>query len=371
MRNRQDIYGMRLEGFRRLLRRRKLDAFLVTHPENRRYLSSYSAADHGIQESSGVLLIPLKGEPLLLTDSRFELQAKEEASGYRVELYARGLLPLLEKILQGMGAKKIGFESHYTLHSTANRMVEKLSVAGMELLPLHGLVEKMRLIKTEFEIEAHRASVLLNEKVFQRVLPRIVPGVTEVEVSLMIESTMRELGADKPCFETIVAFGVNGAKPHAVPGMESLAEGDVVLVDMGLALNGYCSDMSRTFVSGKAEELFLKRLRVVRKAQLAGQEAVCAGALCCDVDKAARKVIEEAGYGDYFAHALGHGVGLNVHEDPRLGSRSRKKLRSGMVITVEPGIYIPGWGGIRLENMLVVRDDGFELLNEDTTWLDA
>lgn len=364
------LYGNRLESLRGMLRRRKLDAILVSQPDNRRYLSAYSAADHGIQESSGCLLIPVKGQPYLLTDSRFQLQAESESPGFKVELYQKGLLALLVKLLSDLKIKNLGFESHYTLHLTAERMVKKLQGSGVILAPLAGLVEKMRVIKSEAEIEAHRQSVLLNEKVFRQVLPEMVSGVTEVDIALKIEGRMRSLGAERPSFETIVAFDENGAKPHAVPGKNRLREGGVVLVDMGLCLNGYCSDMTRTFMAGQTEDLFLDRLRVVREAQLAGQMAIREGVSCRDVDRAARKVIEDAGYGEYFGHALGHGVGLNVHEEPRLSSHSHKKLRSGMVVTVEPGIYIPGWGGIRLENMLVVRNDGYELLNQDTTGLD-
>jgi Xaa-Pro aminopeptidase len=194
--------------------------------------------------------------------------------------------------------------------------------------------------------------------------------MSEREIALAIELTMHELGAEGPSFDTIVAFGTNAAKPHAVPTDRILKTGDVVLVDMGLVLDGYCSDMTRTFVAGKPDTTYLERLRVVRKAQLAGINALRAGVTCKEVDQAARQVIEDAGYGKYFGHALGHGVGLAVHEEPRLSSRSRKKLKSGMIVTVEPGIYLPEWGGIRLENMVVVREDGAEPLNEDITGLD-
>ncbi len=368
-----NTFEIRLEQLRRLLRRRKLDGIIVSQPENRRYLSGYSATDHGIQESSGVLLVPARGNPYLLTDSRFQIQAEEEAEGFQVELYPKGLLALLGKLLPSLGVKRLGFESHYTLHLTASSMGTKLGGAGVELVPLSGLIEKMRVIKSEGEIESLRQSVLLNEKVFQQILPQIVPGVTEIELVLELERTMRHLGAERPSFDTIVASGENSAKPHAVPGNKCLAAGAVVLIDMGLCLKGYCSDMSRTLVAGTGagNEVFRERLQVVRRAQLAGQLAIREGALCCEVDRAARKVIEAAGYGPFFGHALGHGVGLNVHEGPRLSSRSRQKLRNGMIVTVEPGIYIPGWGGIRLENMVVVRPDGHELLGEDTTGLDV
>lgn len=228
----------------------------------------------------------------------------------------------------------------------------------------------MRVIKTEEEIQLIKKSVLLNEKVFQTVHKSIEPGMTEIEIALALEQTMRKMGAEGPSFETIVAFGQNAAKPHAVPCNRILKDGELVLIDMGLLLQGYCSDMARTFVVGKPKKKFLQRLRVVRKAQLAGIKAIRAGAVCREVDKAARKVIADAGYGDFFGHSLGHGVGLAVHEDPSLGPRNRTKLRAGMIVTIEPGIYLPDWGGIRLENMAVVREEGCDVLNEDTTGLD-
>ncbi len=360
----------RIHKLQKALRRRKLDAILITEPGNRRYLSGYTAADHSIEESSGLLLIPSQGTPYLLTDSRFSLQAEEEASVFAIELYAKGLFTLLKQILPRMGVKRLGFESHYFLHSSAAKLEKMTGSIDVELEPLTGVVERMRVIKTEDEIRLLKKSVLLNERVFQLVYSTIEPGMTEIEIALAMELTMRELGAEGASFDTIVAFGANAAKPHAVPTDRALKSGEIVLIDMGLVLNGYCSDMTRTFVAGKPGATYLERLRVVRKAQLAGINAIRAGAVCRDVDQAARRVIKDAGYGDFFGHGLGHGVGLAVHEEPRLGPRSRKKLQAGMIVTIEPGIYLPEWGGIRLENMAVVRDDGCEVLNEDVTGLD-
>ncbi len=360
----------RIKKIQTSLQRRKLDAVLITEPHNRRYLSGYTAADHGIQETAGVLLIPKKGKPWLLTDSRFTLQAKEEALGFTVELYIKGLYALLEKLLPALKVRRLGFESHYFLHSSAKKLEEMLEKTNIELVPLLDLVERMRAIKTKKEIELIKESVLLNEQVFQTIHKTITPGMTEIEVAWALEQTMRTIGAEEPSFETIVAFGSNAAKPHAVPTNRVLEDGEIVLIDMGLVLQGYCSDMTRTFVVGKPKKKFRQRLRVVRKAQLAGIKAIRAGAICREVDKAARKVIANAGYGDFFGHSLGHGVGLAVHEAPGLGPRNRKKLQVGMIVTIEPGIYLPGWGGIRLENMAVVREDGCEVLNDDTTGLD-
>ena len=360
----------RIKKIQRSLQQRKLDAVLITEPHNRRYLSGYTAADHGIQESSGVLLIPKKGKPWLLTDSRFSLQAEEEAQGFTIEVYKKGLYTLLKKLLPALKVQRLGFESHYFLHSSVVKLEKITGEIKVELVPLLDLVERMRVIKTEQEIQLIKQSVLLNEQVFQAIHKTIAPGMTEIEIAFALEQTMRTMGAEFPIFETIVAFGTNAAKPHAVPTNRVLQDGELVLIDMGLVLHGYCSDMTRTFVVGKPKKKFRQRLRVVRKAQLTGIKAIRAGAVCREVDKTARKVIDDAGYGDFFGHSLGHGVGLAVHEAPGLGPRNRKKLQAGMIVTVEPGIYLPEWGGIRLENMVVVQEDGCEVLNQDTTGLD-
>jgi Xaa-Pro aminopeptidase len=363
------VTEQRIHKLQATLRGRNLDAILITEPGNRRYLSGYTPHDHDIQESSGSLLIPKKGTPWLLTDSRFELQAREEAKGFAIELYRKGLSTLLKKLLPALGVRQLAFESHYFLHSAVGK-VEQVLAGTAELVPVTGLIERMRVIKSEDEIRLLKESVSLNERVFHTVYHTIAPGMTELEIALAIEQTMRELGAERPSFDTIVAFGSNAAKPHAIPGKRVLQSGEIVLIDMGLVLNGYCSDMTRTFVAGEADTVFLDRLRIVRKAQLAALTSIRAGAICRDVDAAARQIITDAGYGRAFGHGLGHGVGLAVHEAPRLSHRNRKKLQAGMIVTVEPGIYIPGWGGIRLENMAVVRESGCELLNENVAGLD-
>ncbi len=360
----------RLVRLQATLRGRKIDALLVTQPDNRRYLSGYTAPDHGIQESSGVLLIPADGRPFLLTDSRFTLQAEAEASSFQVEVYTRGMLKLLERLAGRLGLGSLAFESDYLLHSTFQRLAAMADRHGLALLPQHGLVERMRAVKSEAELALLRQSTALNERVFQSVYNTIEPGMTEREIALALELTMREMGAEGPSFETIVAFGTNAARPHAVPTDRELLPGDLVLIDMGLIFQGYCSDMTRTFVAGRPDQTFLDRHRLVRRAMLAGIEAIREGVTGQEVDRAARRVLTEGGYGQYFGHGLGHGVGLAVHEEPRLSQRYRKQLKAGMVVTVEPGLYLADWGGIRLENMVIVGKTGGEVINQDTTSLD-
>jgi Xaa-Pro aminopeptidase len=360
----------RVHALQQRLQQRTLDALLVTEPQNRRYLSGYTAPDHGIQESSGVLLIPQAGRPFLLTDSRFSLQAQEETQGYTVEIYRKGLVALLKELLPALGLRNLAFESHYVLHSTAGKLERLAGELGLTLHPRLGLIERLREIKDAQEIQDIQASVALNEQVFQRIYADLRPGITEKELARRIEQTMQERGAEGVSFPPIVAFGSHAAKPHAIPTDRVLQRGDLVLIDMGLVLHGYCSDMTRTFVFGPADALFVERLRLVRAAQQAAVETIRAGCLSSTVDLAARERIAAAGYGDFFDHSLGHGVGLAVHEAPRLSHHSRKRLEAGMIVTVEPGIYLPEWGGIRLENMVLVQEEGCKVLNQDCTGLD-
>ncbi len=363
-------YAARIQKLKTILRRKKFDAILISQPQNRRYLTGYTAMDHGIQETSGLLLVPSHGTPCLLTDFRFKEQAKSEVADCKIILYPKGVLSLLKKLLPDLGIRKLACESDYTLHSTAAKLIDLGKQCNISITFLSGIVEKMRLTKEEDEIDLIRRSVQLNEEVFQKVFGRLSTGMTEIDAALEIASEMRRAGAEGESFDTIVATGAASALPHAVPGMKKLQQNRPLLVDMGLILAGYCSDMTRSFCLGTPDEKYKEIHRIVRKAQLAGIDAVIAGATGQQVDRAARRIINDAGYGKYFGHALGHGVGMAVHEDPRVSPKSRKKLQPGMVITIEPGIYIPGWGGIRLENMVVVRQDGCENLNSDTTWLD-
>ena len=362
-------YNERLTRLRSRLRRKRIDAILVSRPENRRYLSGYRAPDHGINETSGLLFIPARGQARLLTDFRYQLQAEEETS-LPVTLYQRGLLALLNDLLGEKAIRRFAFESHYTLHSFSVKLATMAEKHKIELVPVTDFVEQQRLIKSEEEIELLRRSTALNEAVFSHMYDSLSADMTEIETAAAIESKMRQSGAEGPSFSTIVASGENGALPHAVPTDKVIGKDQGVTIDMGLVLDGYCSDMTRNFVLGSADKTYTKIHRIVRQAQLAGIEAVKPGRQMKEVDRAARKVIADSGYGKYFGHALGHGVGLAVHEAPSLSFRSRRKLRPGMIVTIEPGVYIPGWGGVRLENLVVVRENGCEVLNSDTTFLD-
>ncbi len=365
-----DTCRLRLVKLRRALLRRGLDGLLVTGYGNRRYLSGYTAADMGFAESAGFLFIPTRGTPFLLTDSRYQTQAAAEAPGFEVVLYRKGLVPLLRSLFADLGVRGFGFESAYISHALAMRIIDACAVDGIRARGVSRLVERQRQVKDDDETDAIRRSVLLNEEVFNEFIPRLVPGMSEREAALVIETLMREKGASGPCFPTIVAAGENGARPHAEPSARKIKKGEPVVIDMGLVLDGYCSDMTRTVVLGKVDKKTREHIRLVRRAQQAAIAAVRAGTSARVVDRAARTIIREAGHGDNFGHATGHGVGLEVHEAPALGSRSYLRLRKNMVVTVEPGVYLPGIAGVRLENMVVVGEKGCEVLNRDTTFLD-
>lgn len=366
------MYSRRIETLRRTLTGQKFDAILIANPENRRYLSGYSPTDHSIDESSGFLLIPRVGSPFLLTDSRYSEQAENEtkAAGYTVEIYTRGAVELLRRLLPSLQIRTLAFEANYTLHTDALEYEELGTDIGVTMIPAGKVVEEMRCIKDEEEIAIIRRSVALNEQVFQQVYANLSHYETEIDLALAISMTMRRLGAERESFPTIVASGARSSLPHAEPGHNPILQDAPLLIDMGLILDGYCSDMTRTVLPGTPTDLYLERHRIVRRAQLAGVAAIREGVTGREVDAAARKIITDAGYGNCFGHGLGHGVGLAVHELPRLSALADNTLKNGMIVTVEPGIYLPGWGGIRLENMVVVREDGCELLNSDMTALD-
>jgi Xaa-Pro aminopeptidase len=360
-----------IPALQKRLRKKKLDGILVSQPQNRRYLSGYTAEDTSIAESAGYLLIPARSRPLLLTDFRFREQAEREARDFKVVLYRKGLLSLLAALLPKQGIKNLAFEGQYFLYSAAIKLIGQMEKSGGQAFPTRGLVEDLRIVKTVEEIELITRSVRLNEKVFRIIYREMRPGQREREIALRIEILMRQMGADGPSFPSIVASGPNGAMPHAVPTDKPIQEGEPIIVDMGCILDGYCSDMTRTVVLGKADEQTQFFLRLVREAQKKAMSGLRAEITCREADGLARKVIREAGHGPLFGHGLGHGVGLAVHEGPSLNKRSHRKLRPGMVVTVEPGVYLPGWGGIRLENMVAVEEKGCRNLNTDTTWLDV
>ena len=354
----------RMARLRARLLDKGLDTFLVLVEENRRYLSGFTGKDGQFDESAGALLIT-PGRQLLATDSRYEAQARTEAPEFEVFCYKQGLAQSLPEILSTLDTELLGFESVRLSHLQFEKFKKELKKqdCSVSIIPTEGLVEELRMIKEENELHAIRQSLALSESVFEAVREELAPGISEKEIAWTIERDLREKGAESIAFPPIVASGPNAALPHALPSDRRLGQGEPILFDWGGRLNGYCSDISRTIVLGRPDSTFKTVYQVVRDAQSMAVQAIKSGISTVAVDKIARDYIAANGFGDHFGHGLGHGVGLAVHEKPHLSPFRAMDLEAGMVTTVEPGIYIPGWGGVRLENMVVVQEGGAVVLN--------
>jgi len=340
---------LRLEKLRAVVIQNNCDALLVYCPENRRYLSGFTG-------SSGYLLIT-PTQALLATDFRYFEQMKREAPHFE-------LLPLknygadwLVTAARRLGVKKIAFEAGYLPFSSYKQFVDAASVdstEGIRLLPETGWVESLRSIKDESELASIRRAVSLTRAGLNDVLEWARPGMTEKEIAWHLEKFLRENGSGSMPFEIIVASGPNSALPHAHPGERQVMAGDPIVIDVGSRIDGYCSDITRTVCLGSADDTFQRVRDVVFAAQQVALATLKSGMTGSQADGLARTVIEQAGYGDRFGHGLGHGVGLEPHEEPRLGPSSADVLANSQVFTVEPGVYIPGWGGVRIEDTVLL-----------------
>ena len=357
----------RIDQVRQVLADLELDALLVSVQENRYYLSGFTGEDTQFDESAGVLFLSDR-HLVLATDSRFELQAQAEAIGFEIVCYKKGLVKELPAILDSLGIRRLGFESVRLSQKHYREYVTTLKDAGMsvELVPTENIVEDLRKHKSDAEIQATLDALRLAENAFSQVLEMIRPGLTEKEVAWEMEKAMREAGAQSLSFPVIVASGPNSALPHAIPGDRRLSAGEPILIDWGARLHEYCSDTTRTLVLGSPDSQFEKVFNTVVEAREMAIEAIHAGASGRQVDKVARDFIERSGFREKFGHGLGHGTGLAVHEAPRLSPIKDDRLEAGMIVTVEPGIYLPGWGGVRMENQVVVREGGAQVLNDPT-----
>ena len=332
---------------------RNLDALVVSGLPNVRYLGGFTG-------SNGVLLISA-GAPVLVTDPRYQLQAAQQ-SDCKVHIARRGgLSKAVAAFIGRRRLKKVGFESSRTLYSAYEELSEAVP-RGVELVPISGVVERIRAVKSASEIALIRNSVNTCSRAFTRALRRVRPGITERDLAAEIDHQMRRLGAEKPAFETIVASGARTALPHAEPGCKPLGGNELLLIDMGAQCQGYASDMTRMAYLGRPPRKLRRCYQAVLEAQEAALERVKAGAAVSAVDRAARRRLRDHGLADFFVHSTGHGVGLEVHEFPRIGKADQTRLEAGMVITVEPGVYMEGFGGIRIEDTVLVRDNGCEIL---------
>jgi Xaa-Pro aminopeptidase len=346
----------RAERLAEALPEREIDALLVTNLVNVRYLTGYTG-------SNGIALVGREpGQRRFVTDFRYVTQAQEQVQGYEREV---GETDLLDSVLPALpeGDVRLGFDDADVSVRAFDRL-RTLLPERVELVPAAGLVEGLRLVKDAEEVDRIRAAAELADAALLATLADGLAGRTERDVAIALEFEMRRLGAERPSFDTIVAHGPHGALPHASPRDVEIAAGSLVTIDWGGVLDGYASDCTRTYAAGgEPDERGREIYALVLKAQLAGLDAVVPGQTGKAADAAARAVIDAAGHREHFGHGLGQGVGLEVHEAPRLSKASTSTLAAGQVVTVEPAVYLPGELGVRIEDLVVVTDDGCEILN--------
>jgi Xaa-Pro aminopeptidase len=331
----------------------KIDSLLATHPANLYYLTGFTG------ESGAVVISPR--ECALITDSRFTVQARAETSGLRLVRQKASLYEAVGEFVQSQGLRRIGYDPR-RLSVAHLEALQAASGSRMRWKPATGLVERLRRIKERREVAAMRRAAALAGDIISEAARLLRPGVREFEIAAEIEYQMRRRGALGPAFETIVAFGERGALPHARPTAKRLKKNELVVLDLGAILAHYCSDITRTFYFGRVPARIRKWYQAVQEAQGAAIAAARCGASCGDVDVAARQVLAGYRLDAYFVHSTGHGLGLEVHEDPRLARGEKQRLEAGNVITIEPGVYVEGIGGIRIEDDVAVHADRTEIL---------
>lgn len=342
-----------IERLRETLKEHNLDAFLINNPENRAYLSGFTG-------SAGWLIISQE-KAELLTDFRYYEQAVLQSPNFSLIKQVESLPNTLKLQLSAYGFKRLGFEQDHMSYAMATGLIKQNM--EVEFVPLSNIVEDQRMVKSDEEVATMQRAAKISEECFLHILEFIKPGLMETEVAIEMERFMRSRGAEGLAFETIVASGPRSSLPHGRPTERVLEVGDFITLDFGAKYGGYCSDMTRTMVIGEVSDEQKKIYHIVLEAHMKALEAVKPGILGKDLDKIARDVITEAGYGEFFGHGLGHGVGRNVHELPSCGKMGDIPLAPGHVVTIEPGIYLPNWGGVRIEDMVLVTEEGYRNFN--------
>ncbi|MDP1991077.1 MAG: Xaa-Pro peptidase family protein [Syntrophales bacterium] len=351
MRHDPPPYPERLGRLRHGLTRK--DALLILHAKNIRYLTGFTGGDGALMAGPDWLE--------LLVDGRYVTQAREEAVGTEIFEF-RNRVEGIAAVASRRAVEEIGFESPSLCVEEYLRLQEKLPKAALR--PLSGEFQSLRAVKNEGEIDRIREAARIAGEALAAIRGMIRPGVREMEIAVELEYRMRLGGAEQAAFETIVAAGANAALPHATPGSRAIVAGDCVTIDYGAVSGGYHSDETCTYIVGHASDRQQEVYRLVREAHDRAIRAIRAGISCGAIDRVARGFLEEAGLGTYFSHGTGHGVGLDVHEAPRLAAGREEILRAGMVVTVEPGVYLPGLWGIRIEDTVLVREEGCEILTQ-------
>lgn len=345
----------KLERLRSQFSEYGINALLVTSPYNRRYMANFTG-------SAGVALVTEK-EAYFITDFRYVEQATEQAKGFTIVQHTGSPFTEVARLVKENGVENLGFEKNDVTYSLYQTLKEQISA---NLTPVSGLVEKIRLIKTPSEIKILKVAADIADAAYKHILEFIQPGRTELEVSNELEFFMRKAGATSSSFDTIVASGVRSAMPHGVASTKVIEKGDMVTLDFGAYYNGYISDITRTLAVGEPPEKLKEIYQIVLDAQLKGVEQIRSGLTGKEADAICRDYIAANGYGDGFGHSTGHGIGLEVHEGPALSSKSDIILEPGMVVTCEPGIYVPGLGGVRIEDDLLITEGGNEVLTHST-----
>ncbi len=347
----------RLQHLREALAGNEIDGIFISQAENRYYLSGF----HG---TAGFLFITEK-TAVLATDFRYTEQAVSQAPDFEILRIGAGLGDWFAGMVSEHKVKRLGFESSdvsYRFHTLLRESLEKKNLAT-ELVPVCGVVEKLRTIKEKDEIECAGKAAAIGDRALEEVEKLIVPGMTEAAIAWELEKRLRENGSGALPFEIIVASGPAAALPHHLPSDRTVAEGETIVIDMGARYGGYASDLTRTVCVGEPDDFYKKVYGTVLDAQTAALGIIKGGVTGHDADAAARTVIQNAGYGEDFGHGLGHGVGLVVHEAPRLSPGSEDVLQDGMIFSVEPGIYLSGWGGVRIEDLVVIENGSMRVLS--------
>ena len=343
----------RIEKIREIIADSEFDSLLIDSDVNRFYLTNFTG-------SAGRVLFTPENE-YFITDFRYTEQAGEQTEGFEIIELNQDIVQSINDILEKDGTKKLGFESKTVTYYQHSQYDKKLK--NIELIPTEDLVKDIRMVKDEYEIEMIKKAIEISDKAFEHILDFIEPGMTEKEVALELETYQKKLGGSKNAFDFIVASGKRSSMPHGVASDKVIKENELITLDFGTFYKGYCSDITRTFVLGKATEKQKEIYNIVLEAQLAVIDKIKAGMSGVEADKIARDIIKEAGYGDNFGHGLGHGIGVQVHEGPTASYKSEDTIIENSVVTDEPGIYIKGWGGVRIEDDLLITKDGCEVLN--------
>ncbi|MGC4376518.1 Xaa-Pro peptidase family protein [Fictibacillus sp. Mic-4] len=344
----------RLEKLRYEFKEFGIDGILIASLSNRKYISGFTG-------TAGVLVISEK-EAKLITDFRYMDQAKEQAKEFDIVLHTSSVPIEVAKVAHELGITRLGFEQEYLTYSEYRTYENELSGINATFVPTSGIVEKLRLIKDSQEIKILKEAAEIADSAFSHITNFIKPGISELDVRNELEFVMRKNGATSSSFNTIVASGYRSALPHGVASDKIIQEGELVTLDFGAYYKGYCSDITRTVAVGQVSEELKAIYDVVYEAQLNGVEKIKPGITGREADALTRDIIAQKGYGDYFGHSTGHGIGLEVHEGPSLSAKSDMVLKPGMVVTVEPGIYISGLGGVRIEDDILITKDGNEIL---------